>query len=214
MKSIILIGGGGHCRSVIDTIKSLNHYKVLGIIDKKERIGEEIFGSKIIDSDENLYKYCDKVECAFITIGSVGNPKLRIKLYDLIRKLNFSVPNIIDKSAIVSSDIKLGKGIFVGKGSVINSGSFIGNNCIINTGSIIEHDCIINNNVHIASGVVLCAGVSVGENSHIGSKSVIIQYKNIGSNVIIGAGSVVVRDIENYAKAYGNPCREVAKINE
>ncbi|HQB08035.1 MAG TPA: acetyltransferase, partial [Rectinema sp.] len=39
MKDIILIGGGGHCRSVIDVIELGNEFRIIGIIDKEENIG-------------------------------------------------------------------------------------------------------------------------------------------------------------------------------
>jgi len=42
-KNILLIGGGGHCRSVLDTIFELNEYLKLGIIDKKENIGKKLW---------------------------------------------------------------------------------------------------------------------------------------------------------------------------
>jgi len=35
MEDIILIGGGGHCRSVIDVIESENKFLIRGIVDQK-----------------------------------------------------------------------------------------------------------------------------------------------------------------------------------
>lgn len=209
MEKIILVGGGGHCKSVIDTIKSSNLYEIYGIIDLAENIGKEINGVKIIDCDKNLYKYVNNIKNAFITVGSIGNSSIRIKLYRLIKSMKFNIPSIIDSTAILGQNILIKDGTFVGKGAIINNATCIGYNCIINTATIIEHDCIIENNVHIAPRTVLCGGVKIGENSHIGAGSTIIQYKSIGKNTIIGAGSVVVKNIKSNVKAYGNPCREV-----
>lgn len=209
MKKIILIGGGGHCKSVIDSINSLKHFQIYGIIDVEQNVGKEICGIKVIDHDGNLHKYTAFIDYAFITVGSVGNPDLRIKLYDYVKELKFKIPTIIDKTAIVSENARVGMGTFVGKGAIINSGSSIGDNCIVNTGSIIEHDCDIGDNVHIAPGVTLCGGVKVGSCSHIGAGSTVIQYKVLGQRTIIGAASVVVKDIGDNKKAYGNPCMEV-----
>lgn len=213
MESIILLGGGGHCKSVIDTILSSNLYNIVGVIDLKDKIGQTVLKNvKIIDSDENLYKYKEQnVNNVFITVGSIGNPKIRIELYENLKKNGFKFPNIIDKTAIISKTTKIGEGTFVGKGVIINAGAIIGDNCIINTGSVIEHDCYVGDFVHIAPNSTLCGGVSVGRNSHIGANSTIIQYKNVGKNVIIGAGSIVTKDIRDNVTVYGNPCREVMK---
>lgn len=213
MEKLILIGGGGHCKSVIDTIQLLDFYEIVGIIDVKEKIGQYINGIKIIDSDDNLNDYKSKGYSAFITIGSIGNVETRIRILEQLKKLKFKIPYIIDKTAIVANDALIGRGTFIGKRSIVNSGSKIGENCIINSGSIVEHECEIGDFVHIAPGSIMCGGVKVKENSHVGAGSVIIQYKNIGKNCIVGAGSVVVSDVNDNRIVYGNPAKEVC-INE
>ena len=210
MEKIILLGGGGHCKSIIDTIQTSKLYEIIGIIDLEQNMGQYINGIEVLDSDENLIKYKKSgVENAFISVGSIGNTSVRRKLYNLAKKIEFNIPTIIDYTAIISSDATIGSGTFVGKGTIINTKSIIGSNCIINSGSIIEHDCSVDDFVHIASGATLCGGVQVGKNTHIGANSTVIQYKTIGENVIIGSGSVVTKNIKSNIKAYGNPCKEV-----
>lgn len=209
-KKLLLIGGGGHCRSVLDSLLQTNQYSEIGIIDKKENIRKMILGVTIVGCDDDLSKlYQDGYHYAFVTVGSIGNPKLRIKLFKILEEIGFQVPNIIDLTATVSDNANLEKGIFVGKNSVINVGSSIRQGAIINTASIIEHDCIIGEHSHIAPGAVLCGEVEVGANTHIGARSVIKQQVKIGSNTMIGMGSVVLNDIEDYILAYGNPCKGV-----
>lgn len=212
MKDIVLLGGGGHCKSVIDAIRGLNEYNIVGILDVKQNIGKKVCGIEIIDIDSNASKYIKAgVQYAFISVGSVGNVSLRKKLNQIIIENNFILPTIIDSSAVVSDEAIISKGVFVGKNAVINAGVSIGENCICNTGSIIEHDCDIQNYVHISPGATICGGVKVGANSHIGANSTIIQYKTIGRNVIIGAGSVVVKNVPDNIVGYGNPFKEVKK---
>lgn len=211
MEKIILIGGGGHCTSIIDTIKSSKLYDIVGIIDIREKIGEEINHIKIIDCDDNLNIYRKEVSNAFIAIGSIGNVNIRKEIFGKLKKLEFNLPFIIDKNAIISENATIGCGTFIGKGVIVNSGASIGENCIINSGAIIEHDCKIGDFVHIAPGSTVCGGVKIKDNSHIGAGSVILQYNNIGHDTIIGAGSVVIRDISNNVVSYGNPAREVRR---
>ena len=44
MNKIILIGGGGHCKSVIDVIEQENKFEIAGIIDKPELLNSKILG--------------------------------------------------------------------------------------------------------------------------------------------------------------------------
>jgi sugar O-acyltransferase (sialic acid O-acetyltransferase NeuD family) len=212
MEDIILIGGGGHCKSIIDTINELKKYNIIGILDIADKLGNEICGIKIIGTDDSLeYYYKNGVRNAFLTIGSIGDTLIRRKLYSIALNIGYIFPNIIDNTAIVSDKIEIGHGNFIGKGAIININVKIANNTIINTGAIIEHDCYIGSFCHIAPGTAINGNVVIGENTHIGTNSTIIQNIKIGDNTIIGAGSVVVKNIESNIKAYGNPCKEVRK---
>ncbi|WP_209511455.1 acetyltransferase [Sedimentibacter acidaminivorans] len=209
-KKLLLIGGGGHCKSVLDTLLQLNQYSEISIIDKSENIGKYIFGISTIGCDNDLVKlYESGYNYAFVTLGSIGNPSQRIKLYNMIEEIGFEIPNFLDLTSIVSQYVKMESGIYVGKNVVINAGSIIGKGSIINTSSTVEHDCVIGEFSHIAPGTVLCGEVHVGKNVHIGAKSVIKQQVNIGDNTTIGMGSVVLNNIDDSIIAYGNPCKEV-----
>ena len=54
MKEIILIGGGGHCKSVIDVIEQQGHFSISGIVDKPELFGTDVLGYPVIGNDSDL----------------------------------------------------------------------------------------------------------------------------------------------------------------
>ena len=208
-KRLLLIGGGGHCHSVIDSVLSLEIYDEIGIIDS---INGSCLGINVIGTDNDLPRLFDEGWSeAFITVGSVGNTTIRKRLYSLVKSLGFAIPVIIDPSAIIAKGCEMGEGTYVGKNTVINTGSFLGACTIINTGALIEHDCIIGDFSHISPGATVCGQVCIGNDSHVGAGSVVRQQINIGNGVLIGAGSVVVKDIQDNVKAYGNPCKVVMK---
>lgn len=210
---MLLIGGGGHCKSVLDTLLDLNEYAEIGIVDKKENIGSIIMNTLVVGCDEDLplliragYKY------ASISVGSVGDPSLRIRLYNIVAEIGYEIPFIIDKSAKVSKYAKIDQGVFIGKHCVVNAGAVVKKGAILNTGSIIEHDCQVGAFAHIAPGAVMGGEVVIGENTHVGANTTIKQHVQIGANSIIGMGSVVTEDIGNSILAYGNPCKEVKRL--
>ena len=210
MEDIILIGGGGHCKSVIDTIQGLNQFNIIGIVDLPGKIGFKIKDVEIIGTDEILETYFNRgIKKAFITLGSIGDPIHRKELYHHAKNIGFSFPIIVDKTAIIGRNVEIEEGVFVGKGCIVNTDTQIGKHSIINTGSIIEHDCRIGKFSHVAPGTTLSGGVLIGDCVHIGTNTTIIQNISVEKSAFIGAGSVVIRDIGANAKAYGNPCREV-----
>lgn len=208
-KKILLIGGGGHCRSVLDSLLDSEVYDEIGIIDNTD---SSVLGISVVGTDDDVSRLMSEGWTdAFITVGSVGDTKLRRRLSEMVVSIGMNIPTIIDPTAIVARDTVLSAGVYVGKRAVINTGSRIGTCAIINTGAIVEHDCFIGEFSHISPGTTVCGQVCVGNDSHVGAGSVIRQQINIGNNVLIGAGSIVVKDIPDNVKAYGNPCKAVKK---
>jgi len=207
--SIILIGGGGHCKVIIDIIRQKNEYTIVGISDLKSFYGKIINDIKIIYNDDELESlFSQGVEFAFVSLGSISCSEKRSSLFDLIKTIGFKIPVISSVNSVISPSAKIGSGSIIMNGVIINRDTVVGENCIINTGAIIEHECMIGDNCHVAPGVVISGGVHVGENSHIGTGASVIQGINIAKHVLIGAGSVVVKNIHDGAKVYGVPAKE------
>lgn len=205
---LLLLGAGGHCVSVLDTILQLNNYESIGIIDKN--VGKKILGVPTIGTDNDLERlFCSGYKHAFITVGSVGNTSIREKLYKRIKEIGFTIPNVIDSSSIVSEYTNLGEGIYIGKNAVLNANVTVGNCVILNSSCIAEHECIIEDFVHLSPGSILCGNVHIKKHTHIGAGSMIKQGVCVGTNTMIGMGSVVLKDIGDDTVAYGNPCKEV-----
>ncbi len=208
------MGGGGHCKIVVDTLLLTNEYEIISITDLQQNVREKISGISILGTDDELDDYFKKgVKFCFISAGSVKSPHLRVNLFNKAEKIGFKFPNIIHPNAIISQSSDIGEGNYIAPGVIINSGVKIGNHCIINTGAIIDHDCRIEDFVHIAPGAVISGGVEIGKYSHIGAGSSVIQYLQIGKNTVIGAGSVVVKNIGDNVVAFGNPCKEAKENN-
>ena len=202
LNDIVIIGFGGHARSVADSVLRAGKYNIAGytdIIDRKCSI-------KYLGTDDALFDlYNGGIRQAVIGIGFVEDKqvKLRNNVIEKAKKIGFEFPTVIDPSAIVSNSASIGDGCFVGKNTVINSGVNIEEFCIINTGVIVEHDDYIGGGTHIAIGTLLSGEVSVGHQTLIGAGSTVIQCKKIGDNCIVGAGSIVLCDVKDNMKVYG-----------
>lgn len=205
-----MLGAGGHCLSVLDSLLSSYDYQEIGIIDKdnlKQGI-TQILGVPILGSDEDMEQlYKEGYRTAFVTVGSVGDISIRERLFHRLKGLGYQLPNVIDRTSVVSNYASLGEGVYIGKRAVINAGTVIGNLAIINTASTVEHDCRVGDYVHIAPGSVVCGNVCIEQGAHVGAGSVIRQGIHIGEKAVVGCGSVVVRDVPSHRIAYGNPCR-------
>ena len=199
-----MLGLGGHAHSVVDSMEHAGKYNIIGFLDTEEMQGKCFRDYRVLDTDDALQNYFDKgIRNAFVTIGFMGHGDVRERLYNQIKDIGYTVPNIIDARAVVSENIELEDGIFIGKNAVVNANAKIGKMSIVNTGAIVEHDCVIGMFSHVAVGSVLCGGVTIGVHTLIGANTTVIQGKKIGNYCIIGAGTVICKDIKDNAIQYG-----------
>ncbi len=202
-KNLILVGGGGHCKSVIEAAESAG-YNILGVLDTPENVGKQVLAYSVIGTDDDIPQYVDKAEFV-ITVGFIKNPALRIKLYNKVKAAGGRLATIIASTAHVSKYAELGEGTVIMHHAFVNAGAKIGDNCIINTFVNIEHDAEVGNQCHISTGTMVNGECKIGENCFIGSQSVCANCIEIVSDIIVGAGSVVRKSIRVKGIYAGNP---------
>ncbi len=188
---IILIGGGGHCKSVIDVIEGQNLYEIAGIVDFPARIGEKVFNYNIIGGDNDLPELVKNFKHFHITVGQIRTPESRIRIFNELVNLGANLPVIFSPYAYVSSHATVGIGTSILHNAIVNAGAKIGMNCIINTKALIEHDVVIGNHCHISTGAIVNGGVQIGDNVFFGSGAVSKQYIFIQSNSFVKANSLI-----------------------
>ncbi|MBO5609528.1 MAG: acetyltransferase [Eubacterium sp.] len=198
MSELVLLGGGGHCISILDSVYRMDRYKDIVVLDPDKNKGNIILRSEVM-GDDSLLESIRVSGCkyAFISVGSIKDTSLRRKLDLKLTENGYILIKVIDPSAVVSEYSEIMDGVFIGKNCVVNAKTKIGRNAIINTASVIEHECEIGDFTHIACGSVLCGNVKVGNDCFIGAGSKITEGIRIGNNAVIGAGSVVLRDVKD-----------------
>ena len=103
---------------------------------------------------------------------------------------NKKYTSLVDPSAVISGVVMIGEGTVIMENVVIQTGVTIGKHCIINAGAVVTHDCIIGDYAHIAPGVNLCGGVTVGEGALMGVNSCAVPGAVIPPWTTIKAGEV------------------------
>ncbi len=204
-KNLILVGGGGHCKSVIDVAESAG-YNIIGILDKPEKIGEKVLTYKIIGSDNDIPQYAGEAEF-IITVGQIKSSTIRQKITKLIEEAGGKFATIIAKDAYISKYTIIGEGTVIMHKAIINAGAIVGKHCIINTMADLEHDVKVGDYCHISTGSIINGDCIIGKNVFIGSHTVLINCISINGNTIVGAGSVVTTSIINAGTYLGNPAK-------
>jgi len=199
MKSIAIIGAGGHAKVLVDLINKLNNYKIIGFYDdnSNSKLYNLKYLGRIIDIDASI---------EYFIIG-IGNDRIRKKIYE--ENKNIKWVTLIHPSAILSDSISIECGTVICAGVIIQPDVEVGKHCILNTGCSIDHECVIGDFSSICPQATICGQVKIGEVCFIGANATIIQCIELGNDCIIGAGSVVIKNVDNFTKVVGNPGRKI-----
>lgn len=202
MSAKYLYGASGHCKVIIDILKS-NNETLEAVLDDHPKTNN-VLDVPIKPAFEKVLSFSDNI------IISIGDNSIRKKIASNIKASFFTA---IHTNAVLSESSKINIGTVVMAGVVINSSVEIGKHCIINSGAIVEHDCKIEDYCHISPNVSLAGNITVGEGTHLGIGSCVIQGIKIGKWVKIGAGAVIIKDVPDYAVVVGNPGK-IIKYNK
>ena len=210
---VLLVGAGGHARSLLEVLRQQRGVSVLGILERdREKWGQTLAGIEILGADDRITTF-DPGRVQLVNgLGSTHLPTARKSLFERWHQRGYRFYSVVHSSAVVSPTAILGEGVQVLALSSVNTSAFVGADSIVNTGAIVEHDCHLEAHVHVATGARLAGNVRVGSGCHIGAGATLIQGVTIGAETVIGAGAVVTADIAPRSVAVGVPAEIIKRF--
>lgn len=194
---ILLIGAGGHANACIDVVEQEGNFVVAGLIGLQDQVGDQVLGYPVLGTDDALQDLRAQYEHAVVAMGQIKTPDARMRLFDLLKKWDFTLPSLVSPCAYVSRHASIGEGAVVMHGAVVNAGASIGRNCILNSQSLIEHDAVIGDHCHISTGAIVNGGAVIGAGTFVGSGTIVRELVRVGDRCVIGMGQRVVANCSN-----------------
>ncbi len=210
MKELILIGGGGHARVLIEVVRVSGEFHLRGILDPVLPAGQEVSGVPVLGGDELLSTAEFSESLVTIAFGLMRAGDRRQKLYESLIAKKHEFPVLRHPFSQVASRVTISQGSQIMAGVVIQPGGLIGVNAVINTGALIDHDCRIGDHVFISPGAVLGGGVTLGDGSFIGLGARLLPGVRVGPRATVGAGAVVTEEVPEGSTVVGVPARRVS----
>jgi sugar O-acyltransferase (sialic acid O-acetyltransferase NeuD family) len=210
---VIILGGGGHARVVLDCLR-LGGRRVIGFTAPES--GPDLApGVPWLGKDEVIAAHRPADIALVNGVGSTGSTRRRRILYEQTRGAGYRFIMLRHPAAILSTlDVHLGHGCQLLAGCQVGPGVRLGDNVLVNSRAVVEHDCRIETHGHIATGAILCGGCDIGHGTHVGAGATILQGIRIGNGAIIAAGAVVAEDVEPLTLVAGVPARRKKALND
>lgn len=201
---IVVIGAGGHARSVCDVLLQAGAHQVVGLIDGGQ--AEGFFGLPVLGGDDILPGLLARGEAQGALVG-IGSNAVRRRITASLMEMGYEMVTAISPRAFLSAHASIGAGSVMMPGAVAGPCCRIGEGCILNTNCNVDHDTMVEDFCHIAPGVSISGNVHIGDGSFLGTGANVIDGIRIGQHVMLGAGGVAVRDIPEGCTAVGVPAR-------
>ena len=194
--ALIIYGGGGHGKSLIDLVRSLGKYDIRGIIDDGKMVNERIMDIPVLGGVNILPDlYRRGIRQAINAVGGIGDISSRIKVFQHLVNNGFDFPVMIHPSAVVELTAELSPGVQIFPLAYIGSDVQVGFGAIINTGAVVSHDCTLQDYANISPGALLAGGVEIGKGSLVGMGVTINLGVVIGDKSRIGNGATIKADV-------------------
>ena len=190
-----IVGKGGYGKQLSIMLKESGIIKSSIFIDDKLKFNLKKFSQLKKKINFNIF---------------VSKPKLREKIYTLIKKKNFIYSTLVLSNSNIYTN-KIGRGSIIEHYVLLSSNVNLGIGCFIFTGSVIGHNSKIGNFCNIGTNVTISGNVKIDKKVSIGSQSFISNNLKICQNVVIAPGSVVLKDITKPGVYHGNT---LIKYNE
>ena len=189
---LALFGYGGHAKEVASQIDDY----IVFFVDDKYADG---ISKPISTFDPNEY----------MMMVAVADSKDR---YDIVQRLpketkyfTYIHPTVL----IMSDDIKIGDGTFIGAYSILTTNINIGDHSLLNRGNHIGHDTNIGSYFSAMPGAIVSGNVTIYDMVYMGTNSSIKEKLSIHSLVTIGSNAAVVKNIKSSGTYVGVPVKKI-----
>jgi acetyltransferase EpsM len=195
-RALVIYGGGGHGKSLIDLVLALGAYDLVGVLDDRMAPGSEVLGLAVLGGAGMLETLRSQgVQQAVNAVGGIGDIMSRVAVFERLLEAGFVFPSVIHPRAFVESSARLSGGVQVFAHAYVGSDARLGFGAIVNTGAIVSHDCNLDSYANISPGAMLAGGVQVGEAALIGMGVTVNLNVQIGPGARVGNSAVVKADV-------------------
>ncbi len=159
MQRLLIIGAGGHGRSVLEAVAAVGEFTVVGFLDDAFPGLERIWEIPVLGKVADLARFCGAADYAFIAIG---NNALRQRITVQLREAGFMPATVVHPRAIVSPSAIIGAGSGVMAGAIVGTEAVLGEGAIVNCAAVVDHHCRVGDFGHLGVNTAMAGGAILG----------------------------------------------------
>lgn len=194
--ALVIFGGGGHGKTVIDLVRAMGTYRIVGVFDDGLPEGSDVLGVPVLGGGKDLDEWHERgIQLAANAVGGIGNYRQRLKIFDLLAQAGYRFPILVHPNAVIERSATLETGTQVLAQAYVGSAARVGFGSVLNAGAIVSHDCVLGQVVNLSPGATLAGNVRVENYAQIGMRATVNMQITIGEAALLGNGCTVKADV-------------------
>lgn len=180
---LLVVGAGGHGRSVAEAAELSGHFEVVCFLDDSLPVGETVLGVPVLGPVTSMAHYRARADQAIVAIG---NNAARERLMQQLTAVGFDLATIVHPRAIVSPSAILGAGSALMACAIVGTEARLGVGAIVNSGAVVDHHAVVEDFGHLGVNASMAGGTVLGRGAWLQVGSA------LGYGVIVAAGEVLL----------------------
>ena len=145
----------------------------------------------------------------YLIMVAVADSKDRFDMAQRLPKETQFFTFIHPTALILSDNVQVGEGSFIGANSILTTNIKIGKHAILNRGNQIGHDSEIGDYFSAMPGAIVSGNVTIGDCVYMGTNSSIREKLSIHSLSTIGMNTAVIKNINQPGIYVGVPAKQI-----
>lgn len=188
MKRLLIIGAGGHGRSVAEAVLASGEFVVTGFLDDAFPDLERVWDVPVLGKVADLAQWHGVADCAFVAIG---NNAFRQRVSARLRAAGFSLVTVLHPRAIVSPTAVIGEGSAIMAGAIVGTEARLGEGVIVNCAAVVDHHCRVGDFGHLGVNAAMAGGSVLGTAAWMQAGSALGYGVEIEAGFVLEPGEAV-----------------------
>ncbi len=186
--SLLIVGSGGHGRSVAEAVELAGTFKIAGFADAAWPDVGSVYGYPVLGSTKDLSVFRQSASAAVV---AVGDNEARAAMIALVRSAGFMLATVVHPAAIISPRTIIGAGSTIMAGAIVGTEVTLGVGTIVNCGAVIDHHCRIEDYGHLGVGACMAGGAFLGRAAWVKAGAIVGPKAKVAEGRVSAPGEVI-----------------------
>jgi sugar O-acyltransferase (sialic acid O-acetyltransferase NeuD family) len=192
---LLVVGVGGHGRSVAEAAELSGQFEVVGFLDDAAPVGERVLDSHVLGPVVGMGEHRSVADQAVVAIG---NNAVREKLMQLLTEAGYAMATVVHPRAFVSPTALVGEGAAIMAGAIVGTEARLGVGSIVNCGAVVDHHATVEDFGHLGVNASMAGGTVLGRGAWMQVGAALGYGVKVPSGVTLDPGEAVDVKTDKY----------------